>query len=337
MSPGSGSRRSVISAHMNGCEIVFSKPIGSGLSSYARWASGSGTKRCRGMRNMAVNIRSSSAALPSSSSSRSTCMPMSSTICRHKIARCFSFIGFMSSVLGYGIIHATPISEIMRTARAWRTRSAIHSWAVRPWGDRRLPRAALALSVAGWNNALVLLAPELSKDLPPVARDRDWESHLRHRVAKVHAYSATVVLGGRERNLGWPPVPGELVHRLRDRGAGPRLGRRPSDRWDRPQDERSSCGRTRREAAPASRSPPTSHRHAVQRADVKVGGMQARIMRTADSRRMFRPVAQLLNTAPQPMAGVKSARLGVACRGTSTPIRSRFTTLNTMPARKAGA
>jgi len=46
-------------------------------------------------------------------------------------------------------------------------------------GDRRLPRAALALSVAGWNNALVLLAPELSKDLPPVARDRDWESHLR--------------------------------------------------------------------------------------------------------------------------------------------------------------
>ena len=52
---------------------------------------------------------------------------------------------------------------------------------------------------------------------------------------------------------------------------------------------------------------------------------------------VFRPVAQLLNTAPQPMAGVKSARLGVACRGTSTPISSRFTTLNTMPARKAGA
>ena len=34
-----------MSAHMNGCEIVFSKPIGSGLSSYARWASGSGTKK----------------------------------------------------------------------------------------------------------------------------------------------------------------------------------------------------------------------------------------------------------------------------------------------------
>jgi hypothetical protein len=88
---------------------------------------------------------------------------------------------------------------------------------------------------------------------------------------------------------------------------------------------------------PSERLPPREVHQPVIAMPSSVGGMQARIMRTADSHRMLRPVAQLLNTAPQPMAGVKSARLGVACRGTSTPIRTRFTTLNTMPARKAGA
>ena len=72
---------------MNGCEIVFSKPIGSGMSAYATWASGVGTNRCLGSRSIAAMTRSEIAPLPSSSSMRSAWMPITSTICRRRIAR----------------------------------------------------------------------------------------------------------------------------------------------------------------------------------------------------------------------------------------------------------
>ena len=55
-----------------------------------------GTKRCRGTRSIAASTRSSSAALPSSSLMRSAWIAITSTMCRRKMARCFSFIGFMT-------------------------------------------------------------------------------------------------------------------------------------------------------------------------------------------------------------------------------------------------
>src|SRR5580692_57520 len=55
-----------------------------------------GTKRCRGTLRIAASTRSSRAALPSSSLARSTWIPMTSTMCRRRIAKCASLIGFMA-------------------------------------------------------------------------------------------------------------------------------------------------------------------------------------------------------------------------------------------------
>src|SRR5215472_9294654 len=87
LSCGSAPRRSVMSATMKGCEIVLSKPIGSGVSWYARGARKEGTKRCRGTLRIAASTRSSRAALPSSSLARSTWIPMTSTTIWPVIAR----------------------------------------------------------------------------------------------------------------------------------------------------------------------------------------------------------------------------------------------------------
>src|SRR6516225_6177670 len=55
-----------------------------------------GTKRCRGTLRIAASTRSSRAALPSSWLARSTWIPMTSTMCRRRIAKCASLIGFMA-------------------------------------------------------------------------------------------------------------------------------------------------------------------------------------------------------------------------------------------------
>ena len=65
----------------------------------------------------------------------------------------------------------------------------------------------------------------------------------------------------------------------------------------------------------------------------RIGGFARR----ASAHHVTELVVWSLSTAPQPTDGVKLTCLGVACRGTSTPISNRFTTLNAMPARKAGA
>ena len=108
----------------------------------------------------------------------------------------------------------------------------------------------------------------------------------RRAVAEIDARGSTVVFGGCDRAVGRPPVPAELVHRLRDLGAGlaqrqrghRRLVRRVGGIARKARDARHAIvlGEERLQRRVVHR-PVVGH--AVQRADTEVGGMQARIMR----------------------------------------------------------
>jgi hypothetical protein len=90
--------------------------MGSGVFSYASDACDKSTKRCRGTRRIAASTRSLSASWPSSSLKSSTRISTSSTMCRRKIARCLSFIGFMTQHL-----RDAKLSGPGGNDRRWRT------------------------------------------------------------------------------------------------------------------------------------------------------------------------------------------------------------------------
>ena len=108
----------------------------------------------------------------------------------------------------------------------------------------------------------------------------------RRAVAEIDAGRAAVVFGGCDRAVGRPPVPAELVHRLRDLGAGLAQRQRRHRRFVRriggiarkARDARHAIvlGKERLQRRVIDR-PVVGH--AVQRADAEVGGVQARIMR----------------------------------------------------------
>ena len=89
----------------------------------------------------------------------------------------------------------------------------------------------------------------------------------RRAMAEIDAGRAAVVFGGGDRGVGRPPMPAELVHRLRRSwrrtcpAAAAASAARAPDRRDRRQGpRRPSCGRSRQRTAPASRNRSASHR-----------------------------------------------------------------------------
>src|SRR6516165_7461577 len=73
-----------------------------------------GTKRCRGTLRIAAGTRSSRAALPSSALARSTWIPMTSTMCRRRIAKCASLIGFMAyPTLMLVLVRSTRFADVL--------------------------------------------------------------------------------------------------------------------------------------------------------------------------------------------------------------------------------
>ena len=108
----------------------------------------------------------------------------------------------------------------------------------------------------------------------------------RRAVAEIDAGRAAIVFGGGDRAVGRPPVPAELVHRLRDLRAGlaqrqrrhRRLVRRIGGIAGEPGDAGHAVvlGEERLQRRIIDR-PVIGH--AIQRADAEVGGVQARIMR----------------------------------------------------------
>ena len=114
----------------------------------------------------------------------------------------------------------------------------------------------------------------------------------RRAVTEIDARRAAVVFGGRDRAVGWPPVPAELVHRLRDLRAGPAQRQRGHRRLVCRIGGIARQSRDARHAVVLGKK--RFHRrivdrpvvgHAVQRVDAEVGGMQARIMRCVHHRR----------------------------------------------------